>query len=615
MCGIAGYCNFKGEFLNSEEYGRNILIKMRESIAHRGNDESGEYLRSHIGLSHTRLSIRDLKNGTQPIVRNFGGKEYAIAYNGEVYNTEELKEELIKKGYEFETSTDTEVILYLYIEYGIESVKMLNGIFAYAIYDESEGRTVLFRDRCGIKPLYYTVFDGTLIFGSEVKALFEYPSFVPEIDIDSMREIIGIGPAISEGCGVFKNVNEVGYGSYIIFTDDGMTEKKYWELESREHTDSYEETTEKVNYLVSSAVNMQMVSDVEVCSFLSGGVDSCIVTALASKYLEKEGKTLNTFSFDFSGNDKYFKSNDFQPERDKPYVEKMLREYKLNHTILECDDEKLFDYLFKVVDARDMPGMADVESSLLYFCSEVKKHNKVTLTGECADEIFGGYPWFHKEEFFNAQTFPWSVNLSERTKLFDEEFVKKLDIEKYVQAKYEKSIKAVPHLYGESKKEAKRREISFLNLKWFMTTLLTRMDRTSMYSGLEARVPYADHRIIEYMWNVPWEYKCPNGVVKGLLRDSFKGVLSDELLYRKKSPYPKTYSPEYERLLKDKLREIVGDSNSPILSVLDKKKTLDFIDSPDNYTKPFFGQLMAKPQLMAYIIQINYWLEKYNLSV
>lgn len=259
--------------------------------------------------------------------------------------------------------------------------------------------------------------------------------------------------------------------------------------------------------------------------------------------------------------------------------------------------------------------MADVDASLLYFCRLVKKHNKVALTGECADEIFGGYPWFHSEKAFEADIFPWSINLDFKLQVFSEELIKKLKVKEYVKEKYAASVKETPVLDTDTEKEKRRREISFLNIKWFMTTLLERMDRTSMYTGLEARVPFADHRIVEYIWNVPWEFKCPNGVVKGLLRDSCKDLLPKELLNRKKSPYPKTYNPKYEKLLIERLKEIMEDKNSPVIPLLNTKKIEDLIHSPSNYTQPWFGQLMAGPQLIAFIIQVNYWLKKYSLSI
>lgn len=614
MCGITGFCNFNADLKNKNW--EKVLTDMRSTLSNRGNDAFGNYIGENICFGHARLSIRDLsENGTQPLIRTYDNNKYIIVYNGEIYNSDELKLTLEKKGYSFETTTDTEVILNLFIEYKEKCVDYLNGIFAFAIYDEAKETVYLFRDRVGVKPLFYTLKENNLVFGSELKALFKHPLIKPEIDIESLRQVLGIGPARIEGIGVFKNIYEIKPGFYGIFNKSGFKEINYWELKSSEHTDTYEQTVEKVSFLVKDAIKRQLVSDVEICTFLSGGIDSSIVTAVSAKYLKDNyDKTLNTFSFDFKDNKIHFKANSFQPEQDRPYVDIMLKNYNLNHTYLECDDANLVDLLYEGVDAKDLPGMTDIDASILYFCRLVKNHNKVALTGECADEIFGGYPWFYKEELLNSTTFPWSRDVSTRVALLKDDLIKKLDLENFSLAQYEKSVKKTPYLFGESKEENRRREISYLNIKWFMSTLLERMDRTSMYSGLEARVPFADHRIIEYLWNVPWDMKYKNGVEKHLLREACKDLLPKEILNRKKSPYPKTYNPNYEKLLVEKLVELLK-KDSIISELVDKEKAFEFIKSPSDFGKPWFGQLMAGPQIIAYLIQLNYWLEKYNLSV
>ena len=404
MCGIAGFCNFNKDFLENRNHFLSILENMHLALRNRGKDANGTYLTKNFGSCHARLSIRDLsENGNQPMVKVQNGNKYIIVYNGEVYNTDELKKDLEEKGYNFSTSTDTEVILNMFIEYGEKSVEYLNGIFAFAIYDTNKERLYLFRDRLGIKPLFYTISDGNLIFASEPKAIFEF-GIKPEIDENSLRQILAIGPARIEGSGIFKNLYEIKYGSFAIFDKDGFKEEIYWDLKSKPHTDSYSQTVEKVRYLVQDSIERQLVSDVEICTFLSGGIDSSIVTAISSNYLNGLGKKLNTFSFDFKENNKYFKANAFQPEQDRPYVDIMLKRYELNHNYLECDENNLLELLYKVVDAKDFVGMADIDASMLYFCSLVKEKNKVALTGECADEIFGGYPWFYKDELLNSDT-------------------------------------------------------------------------------------------------------------------------------------------------------------------------------------------------------------------
>jgi len=609
MCGIAGFCSFKMNFRDNADRWNKVLIDMRTEIRRRGPDSVGEYLENHAGFSHARLAIRDIEGGVQPMILG----KYAIVYNGEIYNSDELKTDLETLGFNVKTTSDTEVILKAFICYGPDFVEKLNGIFAFAIWDGEQ--IYLYRDHVGVKPLFYTVKDDVLVFGSELKAIFAYPGITPEVDINSFREVFGIGPARTPGNGVFKGIYEILPGHYSIFSDSCLRTVKYWSLQSHTHKDSYEDTVQTAAWLVKDAIQRQMVSDVPVCSLLSGGVDSSIITAVASAFLAEKGKILNTFSFDFKGNDKYFTANAFQPEQDRPFVDKMLEKYSLNHAYLECAEEELADLLYVSADAKDLPGMADIDASLLHFCSLVKQHNKVALTGECADEIFGGYPWFYREDLMEADTFPWSKSLDTRKALLSTEFLNDLNLDEYVEARYRESLREVPRLEGESLTETRRREIAYLNIQWFMQTLLTRMDRASMYSGLEARVPFADHRIIEYVWNVPWEMKCSKGIVKNLLREGFRGLLPKELLNRKKSPYPKTYNPNYTKILRERLLAIINDVSSPILYLLDKEKARKFALSPQALDKPWFGQLMAGPQLMAYLIQVDYWMRKYEVCI
>ncbi len=614
MCGIAGFCSFQENFRQQERRWIQILTDMRAAIAHRGHDQTGEYLGRNVGLSHTRLAIRDLAGGNQPMLRWRDEGVYGIVYNGEIYNTEELKGQLINCGYRFETTCDTEVILCGYMEYGMAVAEKLNGIFAFAIWDEPRQTLFLCRDRLGVKPLFYAREGDTLVFGSEPKALFAHPRITPRADLDSFREIFGLGPARTPGCGVFCGLREVKPAQIIAWSPEGMEEYCYWSLEAKPHTDSYEQTVEKVSWLLRDAVKRQMVSDVPVCSFLSGGIDSSVVTALASRQLEGEGKRLNTFSFDFAHNDSCFRANSFQPARDRPYVDQAVALYPVHHTYLECDEETLADLLEDAVWMKDLPGMTDVDASLLYFCGLVREHNKVALTGECADEIFGGYPWFYREELLYADGFPWSADLSARVALLSEEAVRELHLEQYVRQRYEETLAQTPVLPEEKGETRRRREISFLNLRWFMQTLLDRMDRTSMAWGLEARVPFADHRIVEYVYNVPWSMKYRNGMEKRLLRDACRDLLPPELLYRKKSPYPKTYSPVYEALLTARFQRLLDDPQAPVHRFLERKKAVEFLTQPKDYGKPWFGQLMAGPQLIAYFLQINHWMERYGVG-
>ncbi|MCI8484454.1 MAG: asparagine synthase (glutamine-hydrolyzing) [Lachnospiraceae bacterium] len=616
MCGIAGFYHKDKDYETEQEHYRSILTRMHQKLWRRGPDEAGIYLTRHCGLAHSRLSVIDLEGGHQPMTRTVSGRTCSIAYNGELYNGKELKKLLQERGWSFTTTCDTEVILLGFLEFGPEFVRQLNGIFAFAIYDSREESLYLFRDPMGVKPLFYTECEGEIIFGSELKGILVHPLAKAEIDRKGLNEIFGIGPARSTGCGVFKGFYEVCPGEYLVCSREQRLQRNiYWRLESHPHEDSYEKTVEKVSELVQDSVRRQMVSDVPICTFLSGGVDSSLVSAICGAELKKQGRKLATFSFDFLDNQKNFKANAFQPSQDRPYVEKMVTYIGSNHTFLECDNKNQIRMLYESVKAHDLPSMADVDSSMLYFCSQVSQNYKVTLTGECADEIFGGYPWFHKKECLEAELFPWTMDLSPRKELLLDEFLESLNMDEYVKDAYQRSVAETPKCEEDTPREARRREISYLNMKWFMQTLLNRMDRTSMYSGLEARVPFADTRIVQYVWNVPWEMKAKDGVVKHLLRESGRGLLPEEILFRRKSPYPKTYDPQYENLLKGMVREMILEGEAPVLQFIDKKKMEQFLRQPSDYGRPWYGQLMAGPQMLAYLLQINEWMKEYQIKV
>lgn len=624
MAGISGFCNFEQNFLTKKSYWEEHLALMKNSLAHRGKSDTAPYIAAQIAVSHACTMIHHTSAAAQfdsavlpPLSTDsqFTDCDAVICMEGEIYNQQELRSPLRAVGYTFSADTADELLLAAYLHYGPSFVSLVNGVFALAIWDNSAKCLLLFRDRAGVKPLFYSFLENTLIFASEPKALFHFPGMKPKINADSLREVLALGPAHTSGNGVFCGVKEVLPGHCLTFSPKGISDSCYWDLTAEKHTDSYETTVDTVSFLVRDAIKRQTHSALPVCTFLSGGIDSSIVTAVTAACLRKKNETLNTFSFDFTENDVYFQSNSFQPERDLPYIRIMLANCPTQHTFLECEQTTLVDALYTAVDARDVPGMADVDASLLYFCSLVAKQNQVALTGECADEIFGGYPWFYRPELLYRDGFPWSADMDARTVFLDAPLCRELQLEEYSYARYQDSLAKVPQLAGESPEEKRRRAIAYLNIKWFMQTLLDRMDRTGMYSGLKARVPFADYRIMEYLFNVPWEMKYRNGVEKSLLRDACADLLPAELLHRKKSPYPKTYHPAYEKLLEERFGAIIENGNAPLAPLIDRSKAKKFLTSHKELGKPWYGQLMAGPQLMAYFIQMNYWMEKYHLSV
>lgn len=612
MCGIAGIINFKKNLFTYEAYNRLLVRDMAQKLSHRGPDASGEWVGEHAAFSHARLSVIDLEGGKQPMKKTVAGYEFVITYNGELYNTDELKKELIKSGYVFTTNSDTEVLLYTYIHYGVDCCKKLNGIYAFCIWDSMRQQIFICRDRFGVKPLFYANFENNMIFASEIKALFCYPNFKPNLDKNGLCEIFALSPAKTQGVGVFKGVEELRPAHYMLINRSGVFTKRYWQFESKEHKDSYEETIDNVRTLVCDSIKRQLVSDVPIGTLLSGGLDSSIISAVAAKELKKGGKQLSTYSFDYEDNDQYFKASAFQPDADKPWVKRMVEEFDTNHTFLVCKNENLINYLYDAMYYKDLPGMADCDSSLLYFCREIKKNHTVILSGECSDEIFGGYPWFRSEKAFKTDAFPWCYDLSLRKNALKASVRETLDLEEYSKMRYFETINETPAFDGDNEEEKRRREIAYLNISWFMTNLLDRKDRMSMASGLEVRVPFCDHRLFEYVWNIPWEMKNKNNISKNILREAAKTILPEDVLTRKKSPYPKTHNPYYEKAVRKLLYEILNDQSSPILTFIDRANVLDICKEGSDYGKPFFGQLMAIPQFMGYLIQVNYWLDEFK---
>ncbi len=612
MCGIAGIINFKKNLFTYEAYNRLLVRDMAQKLSHRGPDASGEWVGEHAAFSHARLSVIDIEGGKQPMKKTVEGYEFVITYNGELYNTAELKNELIKCGYVFTTNSDTEVLLYTYIHYGVECCKKLNGIYAFCIWDSMRQQIFICRDRFGVKPLFYASFENNIIFASEIKALFCYPNFKPRLDKNGLCEIFALSPAKTQGVGVFKGVEELRPACYMLINRSGVFTKRYWQFESKEHKDSYEETIQNVHQLVCDSIKRQLVSDVPIGTLLSGGLDSSIISAVAATELKKEGKQLSTYSFDYEDNDQYFKASAFQPDADKPWVKRMVEEFDTNHTFLVCKNENLIDYLYDAMYYKDLPGMADCDSSLLYFCREIKKKHTVILSGECSDEIFGGYPWFRSEKAFKTDAFPWCYDLSLRKNALKPIIRETLDLEEYSKMRYFETINETPVFEGDNEEEKRRREIAYLNITWFMTNLLDRKDRMSMASGLEVRVPFCDHRLFEYVWNIPWEMKNKNNISKNILREAAKTILPEDVLMRKKSPYPKTHNPYYEKKVRKLLYEILNEQSSPILTFVDRANVMDICKEGSDYGKPFFGQLMAIPQFMGYLIQVNYWLDEFK---
>ncbi len=604
MCGIAGEVN---PLLRKHSEPEDFYLDMRRELLRRGPDQNGIFSDDGVMLLHTRLAVIDIENGLQPMTR--GGS--TIVYNGELYNTAEARSFLESRGVKFSTSSDTEVVLAAYNELGEDCLDLLGGIFAFAVWDGKQ--LFVARDKMGVKPFFYAERDGSFIFASSVAALLRHPKVGAVIDKNSVEELFLIGPGRSPGCGVLKGIRELPPACCGRVENGRLKPRRYWSLKQHEHTDNLAQTVEHTRELVVSAIKRQLVSDIPVFTFLSGGLDSSLISAVAAKELARRGRELHTYSVDYVDNGKYFVAGKFQPNSDEEYINKMNDFLGVtNHRIL-IDTPELTNALFEAVDARGLPGMADVDASLLVFAREIKKNFSVGLSGECADEIFGGYPWFRDETIRMEEGFPWSQSVDYRFGFLRAELRALISPHEYVERLCRVTVNDTHKLDFNPPADNRMKEMTRLNLDWFMQTLLNRKDFMTMYSGVEARVPFCDISIVEYMYSVPWEYMNLEGREKGLLRKAAEGLLPDEVLWRKKSPYPKTHNPGYLKSVSALLREVIADPSSPILELADKTALESLL--AENNAQPWYGQLMTTPQTIAYMLQINYWMKKYNIKI
>ncbi len=323
MCAIAGMIGLP--------FDSQILDAFLSTMQHRGPDGTGSYMERACCLLHSRLAVIDPERGSQPMAFHWEDEEYVIVYNGEMYNTEELRKALSALGHEFLTHSDTEVVLHSYAQWQADCLDKFNGIFAFAVWEKRKRRLFLARDRMGVKPLFYMQYGGGLLFSSEIKTLLSYPGVPRELDQEGAAQLILLGPGRMPGSGVLKNVKELMPGCCGYYCGGKLDLRQYWKLRDREHKDSFEKTAEKVRFLVLDAIRRQMVSDVSIGTFLSGGLDSSLISSVCADAMEKRGEQLKTFSVDYENNDKYFVPGKFQPNSDNSYIEQMQQKLKSSH--------------------------------------------------------------------------------------------------------------------------------------------------------------------------------------------------------------------------------------------------------------------------------------------
>jgi asparagine synthase (glutamine-hydrolysing) len=582
MCGITGWVDYTRDLRQQGP----VLAEMVATMACRGPDAQGMWTAPRVALGHRRLSVIDLEGGRQPMTVDVDGRPVAvITYSGEVYNYRELRAELAGRGHRFRTHSDTEVVLRAYLQWGEDFVDRLNGMYAFALWDIDRQQLLLVRDRLGIKPLYYARTRDGLLFGSEPKAILANPLIEPVVDTQGLREILAFVKNPEQA--VYRDLRELRPGTLLRATRDGLTVRRYWKLEAREHTDDLNTTVATVRGLLDDIVDRQLISDVPLCTLLSGGLDSSAITALSARQLAAAGRgPVRSFAVDFAGYADNFTADAMRDTPDAPFVHELARHAGTDHTDIVLSTSQLMDPAHRaaVVRASDLPFGGDMFTSLYLLFAAIRARSTVALSGESADEVFGGYQWFHNAAA-HADTFPWLAGgyrgnaVQPQQTLFTDELISVLDIPGYRAGSYRSALAEVPHTDTTDPTERRMREVCHLHLTRFVQFLLDRKDRMSMASGLEVRVPFCDHRLVQYVFNTPWSFKTFDGREKSLLRAAVRDLLPASILQRRKSPYPATQDPSYQQALRDQLDKLVVEGTSPVLDLLDAQRVHTLLDS------------------------------------
>ena len=551
---------------------RAVIEAMTQTMACRGPDAAGTWLRRDVALGHRRLAVIDLPGGVQPMVVCTPAGEVAMVYTGEAYNFTELRRDLVAAGHSFETSSDTEVVLRGYLQWGEALADRLNGMYAFAIWDSRERKLVMIRDRMGIKPFYFYPTPDGVLFGSEPKAILANPLAQRAIDLDGLRELLV--PVKTPGNAIWKGMAEVQPGTIVTVDEHGIRERTYWRLESRLHTDDRDTTVTRVRELLDDIVRRQLVADVPECVLLSGGLDSSAITALSARELPTP---VRTFAVDFTDQAENFTPSDWRPTRDTPYVHDVARYVGSEHTDIVLDHRQLADPDIRraVVAARDLPtGGGDMDASLYLLFKAIRQQSTVALSGESADEIFGGYRQFHDPRVQRTDAFPWIAIGDSWTDpsgyVLTPALRAALDLDSYMQQRYTEAVAEVERLSGEDDFTHRMRVMSYLHLTRFVRILLDRKDRMSMAVGLEVRVPFCDHRLVEYVYNTGWSMKTYDGWEKSILRGAVRDVLPESVVQRVKSPYPTTSDPQYGADIAAQARQLLASGSDALFGVVDR---------------------------------------------
>ncbi len=607
MCGITGWVAFDRDLTRE----RAVIDAMTQTMACRGPDASGVWSDRNATLGHRRLAVIDIPGGAQPMSVSTPDGEVVMVYSGETYNFTELRNELAAKGQTFTTSSDTEVVLRGYLQWGEAVADRLNGMYAFAIWDSRVRKLVMIRDRMGIKPFYFYPTPDGVLFGSEPKAILANPLAARSIDIDGLREMMA--QVKTPRHAVWKGMREVEPGTIVTVDERGVRERTYWRLESALHTDDQESTVARVRGLLEDIVRRQLVADVPECVLLSGGLDSSAITALSARELSEP---VRTFAVDFVDQAENFTPNDMRPTLDTPYVHEVADHVGSDHTDIVLNHTELADPEIRrrVVRARDLPmGIGDMDASLYLLFKAIREQSTVALSGESADEIFGGYRQFHDPAVQKTDAFGWiaigNSPVAGGEQLLTPALRSALDLETYINDRYIEAVAEVERLEDEDEFTHRMRVMSYLHLTRFVRILLDRKDRMSMAVGLEVRVPFCDHRLVEYVYNTPWWLKTFDGREKSLLRGATRDVLPESVVKRVKSPYPSTSDPKYVAALQSQAKDLIANGADALFGLVDRN-VLDRLASvePDQIEAPDRAKLERA-------LDLSVWMDLYHPQI
>ncbi|MEC3952029.1 asparagine synthase (glutamine-hydrolyzing) [Nocardia sp. CDC153] len=614
MSGIVGWVDF-GRDLSRE---RSTLLAMTATLACRGPDDEGVWVSRHCGFGHRHLAVFDAEAGRQPVVVEDGSGVRAVGmHSGSILNHAELRSRLAGLGHRLQRGGDTEVLVHAYLEWGEDCVHRLEGSFAGAVWDEQRRRLWLVRDRLGVEPLFYYPLATGVVFGSEAKAILAHPLVEAEVDADGLREVLTYSG--TPDFAPFHGMSRLRAGRMAVMTEQFLSVRAYWKVEARPHTDDLDTTVSTIRGLLEESMDRNLVTDMPKGCLLSGGLDSSGVVGLAHRVLSPRGEAVRTFTVNFARHEDNFRPSDTRSGLDTPYAADVVAHLGTEHTGVLIDPTELADPVARaaVLRAKDIPTpLGDMNTSLYLLARAVSDQVRVVMTGEAADSLFHGVVWNRDPVESTMGTFPWVARGVVRDApqglgcgLLDPALLEKLSPLDYAAQRYRESIAEAPMLDDVSEVDRHMRELCWVHITNFMENQNGHTERLFKAVGVEVRMPYCDHRLVQYAYNLPWALQNFDGREKGLLRAALSDVLPRSVIDRRKTPYPVTVDKAYEAALRAEATALLADRQAPVLPLLDTAAVRDVLDDANS-----LGSWAARANLEL-PLQLNRWIREYGIKL